>query len=297
MAAWEKMEAIFVSQQTRRRAVILFAAVLAIGCLTLQAAAQAVTLVPVVSKYAGTGTGLYTGDFGTSSFVALNAPSAVAFDSAGNLYVADTLNNCVRRIDAASTQTTTVAGLVVSSSGDTCNTATNPTPTAAQGLYQPGALVFDTSDNLYIADTGHNCVRMLASHTSGTASTQVVTGTCTAPNTGGTVTAGSSIPQPTALALDGAGSLYLSLRDPANSTALVVRQAIGAPVNSLCRMAGAATVAGPTSRAGGVNSVTLNQPGGIALCYLLPALWLRAGAGACLAGCGAGMGACRGGGL
>jgi sugar lactone lactonase YvrE len=229
-----------------------------------EALTQAVTLVPVAGKYAGTGAGLYTGDFGSASFVALNAPSSVAFDSSGNLYIADTANNCVRRVDATSGSTTTLVGLVVSGSGDTCNTASNATPTAAQGLYLPSALAIDATDNLYIADTGHNCVRLLPAHTSGTASTQVLTGTCTAPNSGSTVTAGSSTPQPVALTLDASRSLYISLRNAADSTAQVVRQANGAGANSLCRVAGAATSAVPTNCAGIANSVTLNEPGGIA---------------------------------
>jgi hypothetical protein len=56
----------------------------------------------------------------------------------------------------------TLAGLAVSGSGDTCSTSSNTTPTPSQGLYRPTGLAIDISNNLHIADSKHNCVRMLA---------------------------------------------------------------------------------------------------------------------------------------
>ena len=93
--------------------------------------AQAVTLVPSITKLVGTGTGGFTGDSGTSqASVELNSPTYVAFDALGDMYLSDTLNNCVRKVDASG-NISTVAGLVLSGQGDTCNTATNSSPTTA----------------------------------------------------------------------------------------------------------------------------------------------------------------------
>ncbi len=122
---------------------------------------QALTPVQSGTRYAGTITPGFNGDFGSATTVSLNTPSYIVFDSHGNQYISDTLNNCVRKIDTSGSMSTLV-GLAVSGKGDTCNTSSNSTPTPSQGLYQPTGLAVDSSNNLYIADSSHNCVRMLA---------------------------------------------------------------------------------------------------------------------------------------
>ena len=129
---------------------------------------QALTLLQSGTRYAGTITPGFNGDFGSATTVSLNTPSYIVFDSQGNQYLSDTQNNCVRKIDPSGSMST-VVGLAVSGQGDTCSTASNPTPTPSQGLYQPTGLAVDSSNNLYIADSKHNCVRMLANGASGVA--------------------------------------------------------------------------------------------------------------------------------
>ncbi|ADV81295.1 Ig-like domain repeat protein [Terriglobus saanensis] len=226
--------------------------------------AQAVTLVPIQTKFAGTGAGTYNGDFGSADFVSLNGPAAVALDSSGNTFISDRGNNCVRRIDAATGSVTTLLGLVSSGTGDSCNTATNATPSAAQGLYQPGGIVIDSNDSLYIADTGHNCVRMLPSHTTGTTNLVTVAGTCTSVNTPGATTPGSSTPQPNMLAIDSANQLYVSILDAPDSVYQVLRHTSGDLAATVCRVAGAASTLAPANCTGVSNSVALNAPVGIA---------------------------------
>ncbi len=129
---------------------------------------QALTLLQSGTRYAGTITPGFNGDFGSATTVSLNTPSYIVFDSQGNQYLSDTQNNCVRKIGPSGSMST-VVGLAVSGQGDTCSTASNSTPTPSQGLYQPTGLAVDNSNNLYIADSKHNCVRMLANGASGVA--------------------------------------------------------------------------------------------------------------------------------
>src|SRR5437879_4049972 len=190
---------------------------------------QALTLLQSGTRYAGTITPGFNGDFGSATTVSLNTPSYIVFDSQGNQYISDTQNNCIRKIDPSGSMSTAV-GLAVSGQGDTCSTASNPTPTPSQGLYQPTGLAVDSSNNLYIADSRHNCVRMLANGTSGVASLTTVAGTC-----GSTA---SSTPNPNGLVLDASNNLYISIQDtevlPAISNYQVLRHS---PAPSLCVMA------------------------------------------------------------
>src|SRR5271170_4958377 len=110
--------------------------------------AQVLTLVQSGTRYAGTITPGFNGDFGPATTVSLNTPSYIVFDSNGNQYLSDTLNNCVRKIDTSGSMSTLV-GLAVSGKGDTCSTSSNPPPPPSQGLYQPTGLAVDSSNNLY----------------------------------------------------------------------------------------------------------------------------------------------------
>jgi sugar lactone lactonase YvrE len=221
--------------------------------------AQSQALIPVQSgtRYAGTITPGFNGDFGSATTVSLNTPSYIVFDSHGNQYISDTLNNCVRKIDTSGSMST-VVGLAVSGQGDTCSTSSNTTPTPSQGLYQPTGLAIDSSNNLYIADSKHNCVRELANGSAGVAALTTVTGTCGS--------SASTTPNPNGLVLDAANNLYIAIQDtevlPAVSTYQVLRQS---PAASLCVMAGAPSTLVPNVCAGIAGSVALNAPSGLAM--------------------------------
>ncbi len=217
---------------------------------------QALTLLQSGTRYAGTTMPGFNGDFGSATTVSLNGPSYIVFDLHGNQYISDTQNNCVRRIDTTGSMST-VAGLAVSGQGDTCNISSNSTPTPSQGLFQPTGLALDISNNLYIADSKHNCVRMLANGASGVASLSTVAGTC------GSAT--STTPNPNGLVLDSSNNLYISIQDtevlPAVSTYQVLRETGG----SLCVMAGATSALVNNACPGITGSVVLNAPSGVAI--------------------------------
>jgi len=234
-------------------AVVVFAALAIAPAL---ATAQALSLVQSGARFAGSGVSGFNTDFGSATTVDLT-PAYLVFDTAGNQYVSDTQNNCVRRIDTSGT-ISTIVGLAVTGKGDTCNTTSNSTPTFSQGLYQPTGLAIDSSSNLYIADSKHNCVRMLANGATGVAALTTIAGTC------GSAT--SSTLNPSGLAIDASNNLYIAIQDteatPALSTYQVLRQSTS---SGLCLMAGAPSASVTALCSGVTSNVTLNAPSGIAL--------------------------------
>jgi sugar lactone lactonase YvrE len=105
----------------------------------------------VITTIAGTGNSDFKGDNGPATSAAFWSPGGIAVDAAGNLYIADTTNNRIRRISNG--VITTVAGNGTSGfSGD------NGPATSAQ-LSNPYGVAVDTLGNLYIADTNNSCIR------------------------------------------------------------------------------------------------------------------------------------------
>jgi hypothetical protein len=216
------------------------------------------------SRYAGnsSGTSGFSGDTGAATATSLNAPSYVVFDSLGDLFVSDTANNCVRKIDTSG-NVTTVAGLRVNGGPDTCNMAGNPTPTAAQGLLKPTGLAIDSTNTLYIADSQHNCVRSLAS---GTVDSFAVNALTTVAGTCQNLDTASVTPVPNGLAVDASANLYISIQDTAAATPVnqVVLHAAGNPATTVCYLAGQASANVPTACAGVTGAVALSNPAGLA---------------------------------
>jgi hypothetical protein len=102
--------------------------------------------------------GGYSGDGFQATSAKLLNPLGLALDSAGNIYVADSANNVIRKVSAASGVISTVAGnnaLPAGYSGD------NGPPTSAE-LNGPSGVVVDNAGNYYIADFANNVIRKLA---------------------------------------------------------------------------------------------------------------------------------------
>lgn len=101
------------------------------------------------------GGGRFSGDGGLAVNASLNWPSAVAVDGGGNLYIADTYNQRIRRVDSVSHVITTVAGNGdVGSDGD-------GGPAVQARLNHPMGLAFGTNGTLFIADTMNHRIRAL----------------------------------------------------------------------------------------------------------------------------------------
>ena len=150
----------------------------------------------------------------------LNHPNGVAVDGAGNVYIADTGNNAIKKwVMASNTVTTLVAsglngpsGVAVDGAGnvyiaDSGNNAIKKWFAAnnimatlvASGLNGPSGVAVDGSGNVYIADTGNNAIEQWTA-ASNTVTTLVVSG----------------LNGPTGLAVDGAGNVYIA--DSGNNT-------------------------------------------------------------------------------
>jgi uncharacterized protein (TIGR03437 family) len=105
-------------------------------------------------RIAGNGRPGFSGDNGPALDAQLNAPQGMVIDSAGDVYVCDTGNERVRLISNGII--TTVAG-----NGQPGSNGDYGDPTQAQ-LHLPMALALDSSNNLYIADSANNVIRVIA---------------------------------------------------------------------------------------------------------------------------------------
>jgi DNA-binding beta-propeller fold protein YncE len=156
-------------------------------------------------RYVVTGTAparRFSGDGGPADQALLNFPTAVVVDRAGHLYIADTLNHRVRRVDAATGVITTVAGLGQPRCSGDGKLAVDA------GLNEPAALAVSDGGVLYIADQSNNRVRAV-DLTTGMIYT--VAGTGTAAYNGDDVAATETgLAGPSGLALASDGTLFIA---------------------------------------------------------------------------------------
>lgn len=149
---------------------------------------------------AGNGSKGIAGDGGAARFAQLNTPSACALDSAGNLFIADTANHAIRKVNPAGT-ISTVAGIFdAGSTGDEA-------PATAARLSSPRGVVVDDSGDIFIGDTGNHRIRQVTPD--GVIHTIAGTGTPAFAGDGGPAAA-ASLNNPQGLFLDGAGDLYFA---------------------------------------------------------------------------------------
>jgi sugar lactone lactonase YvrE len=107
----------------------------------------------IISTVAGTGVGDFGGDGGAATAALVRAPAAIAIDPAGNLYIADSGNNRVRKVFANSGNITTITG------ANSEQFAGDKGPAVAATMYGPYALYLDGAGDLFVADLFHNRVR------------------------------------------------------------------------------------------------------------------------------------------
>ncbi len=154
----------------------------------------------VIATIAGTGYKGFSGDGGPATAAQLDTPYGLAVDLAGALYVADHNNNRVRRIAPDGTITTFAGSGGNASSGD------NGPATAAQ-LLEPRNLAVDAAGNVYISEFGANRVRKVT--LDGNIHTAAGTGVF-GYNGDGYPAAMTQLKQPTGLAVDRFGVLYIA---------------------------------------------------------------------------------------
>jgi len=176
--------------------------------------------------------GGFGGDNGPATAGLLNSPGGLAFDLAGDLYIADTANNVVRKVAAGTRTITTIAGIAPAAysggagPGNSGYSGDGGLATLAY-LKSPAGLAVDPAGNVYIADTGNNVVRKVS------AATGIITTVVGVFNGGTAVYTGDGGSAKLAgfgkiqdVAIDGAGNLYLA--DAQNHVIRVVAAATGA---------------------------------------------------------------------
>ena len=148
----------------------------------------------VVFTFAGSGT--VGSAEGTGTAASFYNPTGVAVDSSGNIYVADSFSDKIRKI--------TSAGIVSTFAGSGTAGSAEGTGTAAS-FYNPTGVAVDSSGNIYVADRYNNKIRKITS--AGVVST--LAGSGTAGNSEGTETA-ASFNFPFGIALDSSGNIYVA---------------------------------------------------------------------------------------
>ncbi len=203
----------------------------------------------IITSVAGNGLCGYSGDGGPATSASLNYPSGTAVDSAGNLYIADTLNCRVRKLTAGTISTIAGNGL--------CGYSGDGGPATGASLNVPSGVAVDSAGNLYVADAANCRVRKVAG---GVITTVAGTGVCGFGGDGGP---GVSAPlnQPAGVAVDGAGNLYIA--DTFNCR---VRELAGSIITTVAGTgAGAPLQCGYGGDGGPATSASLNQPYGVAV--------------------------------
>jgi sugar lactone lactonase YvrE len=110
----------------------------------------------LITAVAGNGSPGYSGDSGLATTTALNAPSTVRVDAAGNIYIADSGNDAIRKVEAASGNINTIAGNGVRGYYGDGGVST------AANLANPSGIALDSAGTLYIADQSNNVIRKVA---------------------------------------------------------------------------------------------------------------------------------------
>jgi hypothetical protein len=197
------------------------------------------------------------GDGGPATLATLSQPAGTAEDAAGNIYIADTENNVIRRIDVATGIITRFAG-----TGEAGATGPGGQATHAR-LDAPQAVAVNAAGDVFIADTVNNRVDEVLpnGHIVGFAGN----GKSGYAGDGGRAT-GAEVTEPTGVAVDSAGNVYIA--DAGNN---VIRR-VDARTQRITTVAGDVAadqanggLGGFSGDGGPATSAQLNDPEGVAL--------------------------------
>jgi hypothetical protein len=166
----------------------------------------------VITTVAGNGNDGYSGDGGPAINASFQTPSGVAVDGYGNLYIADTWNNAIRKVTASTGIISTVAGNPMHVLGGGGEYSGDGGPATSAYLYHPLAVTLDTAGDLYIADTYNQAIRKVAASNGyiSTVAGDGPYGVCSGLGGDGGTATSASICYPYGVTVDGAGNLYIA---------------------------------------------------------------------------------------
>jgi len=108
----------------------------------------------IITVVAGNGTWGFSGDGGPAASAQLNGPQGMALDPAGNLYITEYYNHCVRKVSPS--------GIITTAAGDgTMGFSGDGGPATSAQLHYPQGLAVDSTGSVYVADTGNSVIRIL----------------------------------------------------------------------------------------------------------------------------------------
>ena len=226
----------------------------------------------IITTIAGSGTPSYLGDGGPAASATLSAPGGVALDGAGNLFIADSGNNVIRMIAAATGVISTVAG---NNAGTVCGSSSDAVgdgcPAAQATFNQPQGITLDAVGNLYIADTSNHRIREVAAAT-GLIATIAGNGFTNGNGTGGyngdgILATAAKLNFPYAVAFDPSGNMYIP--DSANHRIREVMAVGGVitPASTISTFAGTGNAGATMCTAAPVaaNAANVWSPSGVAV--------------------------------
>jgi NHL repeat len=174
----------------------------------------------LISTVAGNGSPGYRGDNGPAWRAELSFPTGLAVDSLGNLYIADSGNNVVRRVSTTGVITTVVGNVAADqASGGLGGFSGDGGPATAARLNAPQGISLDQAGDLFIADTFNNAIREVTP--AGTIATVVNTSGAKGSSGNGGPATNAKLNTPFAVSVDNSsGDLYVA--DTSNNRLRVV---------------------------------------------------------------------------
>ncbi len=155
----------------------------------------------VISTYAGTGSGGFSGDGGPAISAQIHWPTYMAVDDSDNLYFSDAGNQRIRKINALTGIIQTIAG------NGTCSYSGDGGLAISSGICSPYGLAFDSYYNLFFADRANNVIRKI--NTSGIITTVAGNNIIGFSGDGGPAT-NAQLRLPTSVAIDSLNNIYIA---------------------------------------------------------------------------------------
>jgi sugar lactone lactonase YvrE len=201
-----------------------------------------ITSVGVVTTLAGT-PGIKGSADGTGATASFSAPSGVATDSTGNVYVADFDNDTIRKITPAGVVTTLAGTAGVTGSADGAG--------AAARFYSPAGVATDSANNVYVADEVNNIIRKITP----AADVTTLAGQASVEGSADGTGPAALFYYPQGIATDTSGNVYVA--DTLNDTVRKIT-----PAGAVSTLAGTAGKTGSANGAGA--AARFNLPDGVA---------------------------------